>query len=164
MKKICLFLIFGLLFVLNGCAKDRSLFEVVYNLSMSDISEEDLMLIDEGTYSKSFILTNINDVTDWIEENGNEVSNTLVEDLSDYEDNYFEDNLLVIVYVTYRAYSADFCIRNQELDDNTLSIEVQYYIPWYAFGDAWPEVFALVIEQPKGETGDISVEVTYVER
>ncbi len=164
MKKIYLLAIISLLFVLNGCVKDRSLFEEVYNINISDVSEEDLLLIDQGTYSKSFILTSINDVTNWIEENDDEASNTLVEDLSNYEDNYFEDNLLVVAYVTYRAYSSDFCIKKQELQDNILKIEIQYYIPWYAFGDSWPEVYALMIELPKGETEDISVEVIYVER
>jgi hypothetical protein len=103
-------------------------------------------------------------VTKWIEDNSDSVSNTLVEDLGDYEEEYFEDNLLVIVYITYRAYSSDFCIRNQEFIDNVLSIEVQYHVPWYAFGDSWPEVYAIVIELAKGDTDDISVVVTYVER
>ena len=66
--------------------------------------------------------------------------------------------------MTRRAYTADFCIKSQEFEDNTLRIQVQYHIPWYAFGDSYPDVFAYIVELPKEGTNDITVEVTYVDR
>ncbi len=164
MKKRCLILIIVLILALTGCAKNTSLLEAAFSVNYDDLSEEDLMLLEEGIYSNSFIFASKDEVTSWIEENSDWGSYSLIEEMNSYDENYYEENILVIVYVTWRAYSQDFYIKNQEFENDTLSIEIQYHVPSYAFGDSWPRVYGFIVELPKSETNDISVEVTYVDR
>lgn len=164
MKKYILLLLFGLLLALTGCKGNTSLSDVSYFVSFDNFNEDELMLVDEGIYSKSFVLTNQDEVNSWLEEQRDNLRYEFIEDINNYDESYFEENSLVVAYITRRAYTVDFFIKNQELKNNTLSIEIQYYIPWYAFGDSWPYVFSIILEIPKVDTNDIAVEITYVER
>jgi len=69
-----------------------------------------------------------------------------------------------VVFVTWRAYSQDFFIKNQTFSDGLLNIEIQYYIPWYAFGDSWDDVYGFVVELQYDSVDPIEVKVSYVER
>ena len=164
MKKIHLILIMVLLLTLTGCGKNQSLYDSVYNVNDNDLSQEDYTLQAEGVYYNSFVFESKEEVTSWIEENSNWGSYLLIEEINTYNEAFYDENILVIVYVTWRAYSEDFFIKNQEFVDNTLSIEIQYHVPWYAFGDSYSNLYGLIVELPKAETNDISVEVTYVDR
>lgn len=163
MKKTILVLLLGLLFFLNGCTKNKTLLNVVYDVNMSDLSEEDMLLVDEGIYSDSFVFSNVDDISNWIDNHDN-ADSLLIDDLNEYSSSFFDESFVVVVYITRRAYSFDFCLKSQELVNNTLYLEVQYYIPWYAFGDSWPQVYALIIELPKGTIDNLLVDVAYVER
>jgi len=122
------------------------------------------MSVEEGSYSDSFVFYNQEEVSGWISSNPGWGNYQLIDELESYDESYFSNNILVVVFVTWRAYSQDFFIKNQTFSDGLLNIEIQYYIPWYAFGDSWDDVYGFVVELQYDSVDPIEVKVSYVER
>ncbi len=149
---------------LSGCGKDNSLYKQSYEVNINDFTEEELMNVEEGTYSDYFVFYNHEEVSNWISTHPEWGDYQLVDAMENYDEIYFENSILVVIYATWRAYSRDFFIKNQTFNDGLLHLDIQYYIPWYAFGDSWATVYGFLVELQYENVDPIEVEISYVER
>ncbi len=138
---------------------------IINGFNYDDASEEVVTSIYEGTYSDYVIIQSTTELDDWI--SVSEIyafDSSITQGLQSYDESFFNDNILLIAIVVDRAYSRDFYIHKQLFIDHHLSLEIGYYVPWYAFGDSYPELRGIVIEFPKTEADLISVDISYVSR
>jgi hypothetical protein len=149
---------------LIGCGRDNSLYEQSYEVNINYFTEDELMEVLEGTYSDYFVFYHHEEVSNWISSNPEWGNYQLVDAIENYNETYFENNILVVIYATWRAYSQDFFIKNQAFNDGLLKLDIQYYIPWYAFGDSWSTVYGFLVELENDSVNPIEVEISYVER
>lgn len=160
MKKTILCLLFVLSSVmLVGCKSDNSLYMQAYEAGFEENSEN----ADNENYWDFDIITSYADVTTYINEDTENVNYRFSEELQTYDEAFFSERYLVICYVVWRAYSKDFFIKKQEKIGDTLSIDIQYYIPWYTFGDSYNKLYAIIYEFQNSVT-ITNVAIQYVSR
>ena len=170
MKRFILIIIMLNVLTLSGCNFGNKsfideTFVVGYDGYYDTLSEDELTLIDQGGFSDYFILTNEQDLTDWKEAHLNSsIEFDKISKNKVYDDVYFENNTLIIVLVTDRAYSVDFQLVNLIIEDGNVNIEIGYHIPSNAFGDSYSDIRGMIIEIPEPNATETSVQVTYVDR
>jgi hypothetical protein len=161
---LAVFLSLLIMVTFTGCGGNSSLFEQAHQVNVDDLTDEELLALEEGVYSDFFVFTSQEEVANWISSNPNWGNYQLVDEIESYDASFFDDNIIVVVFATWRAYSQDFFIKEQTFTDGLLSIEIQYHIPWYAFGDSWDNAYGFVVELPYDGEEPIEVQITYADR
>lgn len=170
MKRLILIIIMLNVLTLSGCNSGNKnfidkTFIVGYDGYYDSLSEDELTLIDQGSFSDYFILTDEQNLIDWKEAHLNSsIEFDKITNNKAYDDEFFENNTLIIVLVTDRAYSVDFKLADLTIEDKNVSIEIGYHVPSYAFGDSYSDIRGMIIEIAEPNAIETSVQVTYVDR